>query len=79
MAAEYIKLVGAAGTADEHDRIAGRLRQRAAVAAARTGSRGPDKAGVVARTDVQDHGDMVQTPYRRRITEECIHPPPTPR
>lgn len=70
VAAEYLRRIGAAGTADEHDRVVGRLRQRAAVAAARTGARGPDKVGVAVHGDVHNHVDMNQTPYRRRIVEE---------
>lgn len=71
VAAEYLKRIGAAGTADEHDRVVGRLRQRTAVAAARTGARGADKVDVVGRNAVRDPDIMNNTtPYRRRIVEE---------
>lgn len=70
VAAEYLQLVGAAGTADEHDRVVGRLRQRAAVAAARAGARGADALELAGCDAVRDPADMNQTPYRRRIVEE---------
>lgn len=71
VASEYLQLVGAAGTADEHDRVVGRLRQRAAVAAARTSARGADASELVIRSAVREAAVMNSTtPYRRRIVEE---------
>lgn len=78
VAAEFVRISGSAGTAEEHDRVVGRLRQRTAVAGSRLKSAsGPDDRVVADSTIAPDAVDMknAPTPYRRRIVEEWYAPP----
>jgi hypothetical protein len=85
VAAEYIKLSGEPSTADQQQRVEGRLRQRASTAASRAGVRAADER-VVGKLPVQAHDAAMKQRMplyiREQFFDESVLPPdvgvPTP-